>query len=138
MGSEPATLIDRLGRVRVLRSLQERWEEKVDRDGPIPEHAPSLGRCWVWTGAIFGGPRGGYGMIKRGGAGSKDAAPAPAHVVAYEFYVGPIPEGLRLDHLCENRACVNPAHLEPVTHQENILRGFAARRRRQEQERAAA
>jgi hypothetical protein len=50
-----------------------------------------------------------------------------AHRWAYEAFVGPIPEGLEIDHLCRNRACVNPAHLDPVTHQENMSRGKAAR-----------
>ena len=49
------------------------------------------------------------------------------HRAVYEELVGPIPEGLQLDHLCRNRACYNPAHLEPVTQTENIRRGFAAR-----------
>lgn len=42
---------------------------------------------------------------------------------AYEYYIGPVPNGLQLDHLCRNTSCVNPFHLEPVTHKENILRG---------------
>lgn len=71
--------------------------------------------CWIWRGAIF--KRWGYGYIK---VGKKHRR---AHRVAYELCVGTIPEGLSLDHLCRNRLCVNPAHLEPVTHRENVLRG---------------
>ena len=51
-----------------------------------------------------------------------------AHRIAYQILVGPIPEGLDLDHLCRNRACVRPDHLEPVTRSENIQRGYNARR----------
>lgn len=47
----------------------------------------------------------------------------PAHRVVYEMMVGPIPEGLQLDHLCRNRACVKPSHVEPVSGAENIRRG---------------
>lgn len=47
----------------------------------------------------------------------------PAHRFAYEWLVGPIPEGFTIDHLCRNRGCVNPRHLEPVTRGENTLRG---------------
>lgn len=82
--------------------------------------------CWVWTGAKTSA---GYGMIQ---AGEKSAAgnhvPVYAHRVAYELHVGPIPAGLTIDHLCRNRACVNPTHLEPVTSAENTRRAWAARR----------
>ncbi len=70
--------------------------------------------CWVWQGHQNGW---GYGLIKAGGQRRV------VHRVAYELRVGPIPDGLVLDHLCRNRACINPAHLEPVTLGENVRRG---------------
>ncbi len=71
--------------------------------------------CWLWTAATAHG----YGRFFFGGRLT------PAHRVAYEMLVGPIPDGLHLDHLCRTPACVNPAHLEPVTQRENTLRGEA-------------
>lgn len=50
-----------------------------------------------------------------------------AHRAMFETLRGPIPDGLQLDHLCRNRACVNPAHLEPVDNRQNVRRGFGAR-----------
>lgn len=76
--------------------------------------------CWLWT----GGTRQGYGLYTE-----YDAASVPtrktrnAHLVVYELLVGPVPAGFQLDHLCRNRICVNPGHLEPVTQRENVLRG---------------
>lgn len=71
--------------------------------------------CWLWTGAVTGS---GYGS---GSAGGKAVL---AHRWAYELMVGPIPEGLEIDHLCRVTLCVNPAHLEPVTHDENVRRAM--------------
>lgn len=79
--------------------------------------------CWLWMGKPASN---GYGRVRIGG---KSYA---AHRVAYEFSVGPIPDDLEIDHVmdrgCTSRACVNPAHLEPVTHQVNMMRAGNARR----------
>lgn len=70
--------------------------------------------CWLWTGATT---RGGYGHIKIDGQMQR------AHRVAYELAGQVIPRGFDVDHLCRTRLCVNPAHLEPVTRRQNIIRG---------------
>jgi hypothetical protein len=71
--------------------------------------------CWVWQRHIMAVE--GYGRLRI------DGRFVMAHRYYYEKHVGPIPDGLVIDHLCRNRACVNPAHLEPVSLRENILRG---------------
>lgn len=73
--------------------------------------------CWLWTGALL--PNG-YGYMWRGTDSKRNDYP---HRISYELHVGPIPEGLHIDHLCRNRACCNPQHLEPVTCLENVRRG---------------
>lgn len=71
--------------------------------------------CWLWTGQLDAK---GYGRISAGSPRRK----VLAHRVAYELFIGPIPDGLPLDHLCRIRRCVNPRHLEPVTQLENMRR----------------
>lgn len=66
--------------------------------------------CWEWCGSRN---QQGYGNFRA----------QKAHRVAYELLVGPIPQGMILDHLCRNHGCVNPMHLEPVSNRENVLRG---------------
>lgn len=89
-------------------TITERWWAKFERD-------PDTG-CWLWTAAID--ETTGYGRfhIAPGNMGY-------AHRFSWELLVGPIPDGLDIDHLCRTRRCVNPAHLEPVTRQVNLLRG---------------
>lgn len=81
----------------------ELFWSKVDKSGP----------CWIWTASLNAQ---GYGQVRRLGRNYG------CHRVAYLLTHGSIPEGMQLDHLCRVRECVNPAHLEPVTNQENARR----------------
>ena len=100
-GGDPAVPSPRIGRPI---PIEQRIQYRVDRKTG----------CWVWR-------RAGNGD----GAGRVwfDGKLRLAHRVVYEMVKGPIPDGLQLDHLCANRLCVNPDHLEPVTNRENKLRG---------------
>ena len=86
-------------------TVAERFWQKVDLANPSG--------CWSWTACSSRG----YGMFR------SEGTKVYAHRFAYEALVGPIPRGLELDHLCRVPLCVNPLHLEPVTHRENTLRG---------------
>lgn len=91
--------------------MEERLDSKIYRDGP--------NGCWLWQGTMV--PTG-YGQF----APTKTTR-TPAHRAVWKWLVGPIPDGLELDHLCRNKRCVNPEHLEPVTRLENIRRSVPYR-----------
>ena len=99
---------------KVLRPAYRRFLEKT---------APADNGCIEWTGGLNGV---GYGQFYRGRTSLDETGKGYAHRWSYEFFVGPIPEGMHLDHLCRNTKCVNPEHLEPVTIRENLMRGTGA------------
>lgn len=120
------------------RPSKFRWREACDkscaakaRGGVTPTAAATrlmskvvedASGCWQWTGATV---RNGYGVMGRGARGTGNVL---VHRLSYEVYVGPIPEGLHIDHLCRNRACINPSHLEAVTQAENNRRAASYRK----------
>jgi len=75
--------------------------------------------CWEWMGSRI---KGGYGHFGVGSRTDGSRKLVLAHRLCYETLIGPIPDGLESDHLCRNRACVNPTHIEPVTRSENLRR----------------
>lgn len=78
--------------------------------------------CLEWTAGTCNTGYGRYGRRSR------------AHRFAYERLVGAVPDGMELDHLCRNRRCVRPDHLQPVTHTENIRRGAVTKLNREQAE----
>lgn len=98
----------------ISRPLEERFWEKVDKNGPIHQYRPELGRCWLWTHCH---DEAGYGRIQEAGKGSKLLR---SNCASYELHNGPIPAGLQILHNCDNPPCVNPAHLFLGTHQDNM------------------
>lgn len=99
------------------RPADERFWEKVDKNGPVPAHRPDLGSCWLWIGHVE--PTTGYGRFQ------VQRKTWNAHHWAYSRFVGEIPKGYDRDHLCRVRRCVNWTHLDAVPHRENVLRGKA-------------
>lgn len=100
-------------------TLKERFDAKWVEDGEdwIVDGV-NKGKCWIWQGYGKGGSVGnGYGSIRIGNDQEKYA-----HRVSYELHIGPIPEGLEIDHIvCRRRKCVNPNHLRAVTHRINSI-----------------
>ena len=96
-------------------TLKQRFWSKVNKAGPVPDYAPKLGPCWLWTATKSSE---GYGLYY-----VTDKRRVPAHRLAYVDRLGLVPDGLELDHLCRIRNCVRPDHLEAVTTRVNILRG---------------
>jgi hypothetical protein len=94
-------------------AVARRFWQKVCT-GPVPEHRPELGPCWLW---LAGRSTRGYGVFTIAGRQWL------VHRLVYILLVGPIPQGLTLDHLCRVRHCCNPRHTEPCTRGENALRG---------------
>jgi hypothetical protein len=86
-----------------------RWNKRSFRQNTKCDRSTG---CWLWTGPV---DRRGYGRTLQ----------TQAHRLAYELFIGPLSADLEVDHLCRNKLCVNPDHLEAVTHRENVLRGNA-------------
>lgn len=93
---------------RLNQTIAERFERHFH-----PE--PNTG-CWLWTGHLHDH---GYAMLRANGKNMR------MHRWSYEHFIGPIPRGLQIDHLCRTRCCVNPDHLEAVTGKENTKRGLS-------------
>jgi hypothetical protein len=98
----------------------DRFWSKIDRDGPIPEHCPVLGPCWVWIGTRV---RGGYGQVNVNRLGRPYA-----HRVSWSIHFGEIPDGMHVLHHCGYPPCCRPGHLFAGTPTDN-LRDMARKER---------
>lgn len=94
---------------------------RVNKEGGIPSYNPTLGSCWIWTGAKTTTGYGNYGhgkCVEQIGSTTRKA-----HRISFLLSGREIPGNLPLDHLCRVPLCVNPDHLEPVSDRTNVLRG---------------
>src|SRR3990167_2802721 len=98
----------------LIRPWESVTQRRIDLAERLSNHSITVPNgCVIWTGVYA---KGGYGQMK------VDGQMRRAHRVAYQVHVGPIPDGLVLDHLCRERGCINWRHVEPVTISENVLR----------------
>lgn len=117
-------------------SIEDRFWSKVDKNGPVPINRADLGSCWIWTRALTSAGYGAFNLPQVDDRRRQDFA----HIWSWKRYIGPIPKGYHLDHLCHtvdleycdlgdncpHRACVNyEAHLELVTPGENTMRSHS-------------
>lgn len=91
-------------------TTEQRFWPKVDKNGPIPEKFPELGRCWIWTGALDDN---GYGKF------AINRTVQYTHRLAWELAFGESPKGMKVDHRCHNTSCVNTKHLRLATVKQN-------------------
>ena len=92
--------------------MADSFQDRFDRSVGKTDHG-----CWIWMKGLDSLGYGQFYCVKNGKETTERA-----HRASYEHFVGAIPDGLEIDHLCTIRCCVNPEHLEPVTHQENWRR----------------
>lgn len=92
-----------------FNALPERFRQKIS--------VQSGTGCWIWI-------AGGHGGGRYGGYSPTHSRKVYAHRYSFEFFFGPVPSGLQIDHLCRNKRCVNPLHMEATTGQMNTMRGM--------------
>lgn len=85
----------------------------------LMSHVIEVNGCWIWTAYCDSK---GYSRVRIGSHKNNSRIMTSAHILMYELF-NLIPDNHELDHLCRNRKCINPNHLEPVSHRENVLRG---------------
>jgi hypothetical protein len=95
-----------------MQTIEERFNSKVNTNGPIPTNHPELGPCHIWTAGTFNTA---YPKFKCEGKAVR------AHRLAYTWVNGVIPDGLSIDHICSNPLCVNPKHMRLATTQQNNI-----------------